>query len=193
MALFPLTPLPSSVSAPALVDPVLRFESDQGYVQRRPKRSRPLRRYTLDYLGKTTAEMRTLRDFVMEHRLGGLTCAFYHPTAVDRVVVLATTPVILQYTHGLLTWQYVYIGGSSHPGLVNTYWRVIRLNPTQLALEGSVASGAGFADVVVYLPTAAVSFASDTWDSPTKLMGPEAIGSFREGYFSFSVVVEEVF
>jgi hypothetical protein len=172
---------------------MLRFESDQGYVQRRPKRSRPLRRYTLDYLGKTTAEMHILRDFVLQHRLGGLLCTFYHPTAVDRVTILSSSPVICQYFHGLFTGQYVFVGASSNTSLSSQIWRVTRIDPNQIALNGSLAGAEGFADVVVYLPVAAVSFASDTWESPTKLIGPEATNSFREGYFSFSLVVEEVF
>jgi hypothetical protein len=152
-----------------------------------------LRRYTLDYLGKTTAEMRFIRDFVLENRLGGLTCTFYHPTAVDRVTILSSSPVICEYVHGLFTGQYVFVGSSSNTSLSSQVWRVTRIDATRISLNGSLAGAAGFADVVVYLPVAAVSFASDTWESPTKLIGPEATNSFREGYFSFSLVVEEVF
>ena len=196
MALYPNTPLPSSVSAPAIIDPVLRYSADSGIEIRRIRTSRPRRRYTLDYLGKTTEEMHYLRDFLMVHRLGVTPFEFLHPTASDDVTFSNTTPVVLTInTHGLITGQWVFIGNAPTP--LNGLWTVTRINHYQLSLNGSVASGTGTGglSVVVYLPTAVAMFDQDTWNSPTKLVGPERLGTslVRSGYFSWSVVVEEVF
>src|SRR5205809_4863741 len=121
MAVFPQTPPPSKVSSPEIIDPMLSYESDQGYSIRRAKRSRPLRRYTLDYLGRTTQEMRQFRDFFYFTRFGVFEFEFYHPTAFDTTpTILNTTPVIVSnYIHGLYTGQWVYIQISANVSLNN--------------------------------------------------------------------------
>lgn len=193
--LYPLTPLPSSVSAPAYREEILRFAVDSGYELRRPRTSRPRRRFQLDYLGKTTAEMRLLRDFLLAHRLGALSFQFLHPTAYDNVPVSNTTPIILTFTHGLVTGQWINISSSpTLSGLIGQ-WQITRVSATQLSLNGTSASGAGTVSVEVWLPNAVALFNQDTWESPAKLMGPEqlGLGSGRQGVFSWSLAVEEVF
>jgi hypothetical protein len=177
------------------MDPMHVFETDSGYQQRRSKHSRPRRRYTLDYLGKTTEEMRFIRDFLLGVRLGVLPFSFQHPTASDDVPFSNTTPVILTYTHGLITGQWLAIGNA--PGALNGFWPVTRINHTQVALTGSVASGVGTGSLsaMVYLPFAVAVFDQDTWTSPTKLLGPErqALPNRWGGIFSWAVSIEEIF
>ena len=38
---FPTTPVPSSISAPEVIDPMLRFDADMGYEVRRARHSAP--------------------------------------------------------------------------------------------------------------------------------------------------------
>lgn len=193
MALFPLSPVPSSIAAPSFFDPMLAFSVDSGYELRRPRTSRPRRRFLCEWLGKTTTEMRQIMDFVLEHRLGSLSFEWYHMTAYDTVPASATTPVILTYQHGLVTGQWVAIG-SGPPGLVG-FWPVTRLNATQISLNGTTSAGAANVTVIVYLPNAVARFEQDTWGTPVKLIGPDQLGTGgrRQGYFSYSLVVEEVF
>jgi phage-related protein len=194
--LYPLTPVPSSTSAPAIIDKMISFESDSGYEVRRAITSRPRRRYTLEYLGMTTGEMRQIRDFLQLHRNGVMPFEWRHPVAWDQVTFLNTTPVILTFDHGLVTGQYVVIGQAPLAGI----WAVTRLNSTQIALNGSAASGTSTVSVYAYLPTAVSRMPDSTWEAPAKIIGPESIGGAlggpfggRTGYFSFSVSVEEVF
>lgn len=190
MAFFPNFPLPASVSAPAIIDPAIRFSTDGGYELRRSKHSRPRRRYTLDYLGKPAENLHYLRDFIAEVRLGVTPFAFIHPTALDVVTITNTTPVILTYFHGLNTGQMVWVSASTNTSLVALGWVVTRISNSQLSLNGSTAGGAGTATVQVYLPQAVLTFADDTWTSPTKLIGPERVGA---GAFSWQLTIEEIF
>src|ERR1044072_1570936 len=91
MALFPNAPLPSSVSAPAVIDPMLIYQVDQGYSLRRPRTSRPRFRYTVDWLGKRTDDMHIIRTFLLSTRLGALSFSWQHPTASEAVAVTNTT------------------------------------------------------------------------------------------------------
>lgn len=193
MALYPVNPPPSNVSAPAIIDPVLRYSTDAGYEVRRARVSRPRRRYTLDYLGQTTATLRLIRDFIASQRANVVPCQFYHPLAVDLATINNTTPVILTYEHGLVTGQWVGVGGGF--GGINGFWQITRLGPFDISLNGTTSSGTGQVSVIQYLPQALVVFSEDTWPVPTKLIGPDQIarGSFRSGYFSWSVTIEEVF
>ena len=191
--LYPTVPTPSSISAPAIIDEAHSFVSDSGYETRRARHSRPRRRFTLEYLGKTTAEMRVISDFLMAHRFGsGQTFEWVHITAFDIVPALNTTPIILNYQHGLVTGMYINIGT---PAFLAQPWRITRLNPTMIALDGTVASGATNVSVYTYLPYAVARMSEDTWESAVKLIGPEQLGTAggRTGFFNFSVSIEEVF
>lgn len=193
MPLYPMTPLPSSVSAPAIIDPAHRFASDSGYESRRPMHSRPRRRFTLEYLGKNTQQMRVIRDFLQACRFGaGQTIQFAHMTAFDTVPFANTTPIILTYYHGLVTGQWINIGS---PGFLAQPWRITRLNSTEIALDGTVASGPGQCTVQQYLAHAVATFSEDTMPEPTKLIGPEQInaGGNSSGFFNFVVTIEEIF
>lgn len=193
MVLFPTNPVPSSVSAPAIIDEILRFQTDSSYEMRRSLHSRPRYRYTLDYLGMSTQQLRFMRDFIQVHRLGAMSVQFLHPTAFETLVAGNSTPVTLTYYHGLVSGAWVNIGFGP-AGLLGA-WPITRLDNTTIALNGSVASGAATVTVAHYLPNAVVRFNGDVWESPAKLIGPERLGGagIRPGFFSFQLVVEEVF
>jgi hypothetical protein len=191
MALFPTgNPLPSQISAPAIIDPMWSMDVDQGYQVRRSKHSRPRRRFVIDWLGRLTEDMHIIRDFLYELRLGVHTCEFLHSTSFDTAQAANTTPIILTYpkAHGYRTGQYLWVTGIG--ALPTTIWQLTRLSQTQVALNGSTALGATPCFTNVYLPYAVVIAQSDTWESPQKLIGPEAIG---QGAFNFSITLEEVF
>jgi hypothetical protein len=198
MAQFPLTPVPSHVSAPAFIDPMHVYATDSGVEIRRSKHSRPRRQYTVEWLGKSVADMRFIRDFVLnEARLGTLPFQWLHPTAIDRVNVFNTTPIILEYFHGMFTGQWVGVSGSPFPA-ANGFRSITRVSASQLALTGTTGgAGAGTALAQVYLPNAVARFDQDQWTSPTTLIGPEQLtadaGVFRSGFYSWSLVIQEVF
>ncbi|HEX6827134.1 MAG TPA: hypothetical protein VF077_12525 [Nitrospiraceae bacterium] len=197
MAFFPSTPTPSSISAPAIIDPMWRFEADAGIDIRRAKHSRPRRRYVLDYLGKTTTEMRTIRDFLQQQRLGVLAFQWFHSTAIELCTIDGTTtPAGVYFEHGLVTGQ--WIGIIQGPAVYNAFWQVTRFSHDALTLNGSAGNGSvANAFAFVYLPTAVGIFGQDFMASPDKLIGPEqwypAGYVTRVGYWNFSVQIEEIF
>lgn len=197
MAEFPFTPIPSAVSAPELIDVSLSYQVDQGYEVRRAKWSRPRRRWTLEYLGKSTDELRMIRDFLLQQRLGTLDFAWRHPTAIDPAVIDPGPPVTANWRHGLFTGMWILVGLSPVPGVNNTAWQIDRVNEVAVVLRGAVPSGIqGPGIVQTYVPHArAVMSQDDTFASPTTLIGPEQIGqgARRSGYFSFAVQIEELF
>jgi hypothetical protein len=160
--------------------------------------SRPRRRYTLEYLGKTVQEMRVIRDFLQVQRFGaGTVLQFVHPNAWDLVPASNTTPIILTFQHEFVTGQWVNIGNTGLAGI----WRVSRVSPTQLALDGTSASGAVTVSVYAYLPAAVARFSDDIMESPVKVRGTDHLGPDRPGEtrgalagrFSWTVQIEEVF
>jgi hypothetical protein len=200
VATFPSSPKPSHVSAPAIIDPLLRYSVDQGYELRRPRTSRPRRRYVVEWAGRADAEyhysygMHLIRDFLGTTRNGALPFQFIHPTASDVVTFSNTTPITLTYSHGLVTSQWVYV--TNAPTGLNGTWPVTRLDALNLTLNGSTAVGFGQCLVAVYLPYAVARFDNDTWESPTKLVGPEqfdASGARRNGVFAWQLTIEELF
>lgn len=172
---------------------MLENKSDGGYSQRRALASRPLQRYTLEYLGRPTQELRYLRDFLLFHGLGVTPFSWLHPTSYDFVPATNTTPVWLQYQHGLVTGNMVNI--SAGPGTLLGQWTVTRIDSINLVLNGSVAAGSVNVAVETWLPFAIARFNENTWESPTKLIGPERLGTSgnRPGFFSWTVQIEEVF
>src|SRR6476646_2305018 len=190
MPTYPLPPAPSHVSPPAIIDPMLSFASDQGYQIRRARTSRPRRRWTLGYLGKSVDDMRQIRDFLQQSRLGALEFAWAHPTAVDKVTVAATTPVTVQWRHGLFTGQWVFIANSPNPSINDQAFQITRFNEITITLNGTTAAGVnGLADAIVYVPHAVGIFRDDTFESPSTLIGPEQIlyTGRRTGFYSWSV------
>ena len=172
---------------------MLEMVSDGGYSVRRSLASRPRQRYTLEYLGRPTQELRYLRDFLLFHRLGVTPFSFLHPTSYDLVPATNTTPVWLQYQHGLITGNMVNI--SSGPSALLGQWTVTRVDSINLILNGSVAAGLVNVNVETYLPYAVARFNENTWESPVKLVGPERLGTSgnRPGFFSWNITIEEVF
>ena len=196
MPSFPTTVLPSHVSPPAIIDPMIEFSSDQGYQIRRARTSRPRRRWTMDYLGKNVDELRQIRDFFLQVRLGALEFAWGHPTAVDPVLVSPTTPVTVQWRHGLYTGMWIFIANGPNPSINNQAFQITRFNEITVTLNGTSAAGIqGLADAVVYVPHAVGIFRDDTFESPATLIGPEQIlfTNRRMGYYNFSVEIMELF
>lgn len=195
---YPQTPVPSSVSAPEYIDEILRFSTDSGYEVRRAKHSRPRRRFVLDYLGKSTSEMHTIRDFFGTLRFGLLPFSWWHPTAIEDVVFLNTTPIIISFNgaHGLMTGSMLGIFTSPGGNARNGFYSISRVNSIQVSLNGSAAGGAGVGSARVYLPNAVGVFSEDTMAAPVKLGGPETTtrqGAMLDGYWNFSVTIEEIF
>jgi hypothetical protein len=193
MALYPNIPVPSSVSSPVVMDPMLEMMSDAGYSVRRALASRPRRSWTLEYLGKNTGDVRIIRDFLQANRLGVVSCSWLHPTAFDVVPQTNTNPTWLNYQHGLFTGAWVNI--SSGPAGLIGQWQVTRVDSQYIILNGSAASGVGNVAVEDYVPNAIGRFSDNTWESPSKLIGPDQLGTAgnRPGYFNFTVQIEEVF
>ena len=190
---YPFSPIPSHISVPAVIDPVLRYSVDQGYEIRRPRYSRPRRRYTLEYLGKTTTELRVIRNFLMMHRLGVTPFEWLHSTAFDNAQVTSTTPVALTFIqHPFVDGDWVYISNATPNTSINGPHQILYFDPTAFYLLGTTAGGVGTCSVSQYLPRAVGRFAEDTMESPVKLIGPESTIS-SQGRFSWQVVVEEVF
>jgi hypothetical protein len=193
MAIYPLSPTPSSISAPAIIDPMHQFVSDSGYEVRRPMHSRGRRRFTLEYLGVNTANMHVIRDFLQAQRLGALDFEWLHSTAYDLVQYTNTTPVVCALQHTFQSGQWIWVNSSTPNTSLNGFWPVERIDPTSFRLVGSSAGGAGSCHVVTYLPHAVGRFADGIAESPTKLLGPETVNLDRLSWWSFSVVLEEIF
>lgn len=196
MATYPITPTPSMVSAPEVIDPMWSYRVDQGYEVRRAKHSRRRRRWTLEYLGKSTDEMRQIRDFLQAQRLGALDFAWHHPTALDKVTVIPTVPASVLWRHGLVTGDWCGIRNSPNPTLNEKVWQVTRIDSATLILNGSMAAGvAGPGDAWIMVPHAVGIFQEGVMASPTTLIGPEQVAYVdrRSGFFSFSVQIEETF
>ncbi len=188
---YPPDPLPSSIQAPSLIDPMHMFTTDSGITLRRSMHSRPQRRYQVDYLGKTTRDWRIIRDFLQMHRLGVLPFEFAHWTALDNAFYDNTTPVVVHMYHTYVTGQWVLIYNSTPNVSLNAGWQLTRLSGIAFSLNGSTAGGAGTCQVRAYLPQAVGVFGEEGDVSPVKLMGPESVSTTR-GRFSFSVTIEEL-
>jgi hypothetical protein len=194
MPSFPIAPVPSHVSAPEVIDPMISQSYDQGYQVRRVLHMRPRFRYTVEWLGKRTDEMRVIRDFLLQQRLGTLTFSWYHPTGWEGPVIASnTTPIWLGYPtpHGLFTGMWVFLRNpvGLGPSLL-AFYRVTRVDPLQVQLDGSTAAGNGTVEVTPFFPRAVARFQDNTWQGPVKLIGPE---SGTQGYWSWNLQVEEVF
>jgi hypothetical protein len=191
MPVFPFFPVPSSTSAPAVIDPMHIFESDAGPTLRRPKHSRPQRRYQLDYLGKTTAEWRVIRDFLQTQRLGVMPFEFVHHASIENATFSPTTPVVITLQHVYLTGHWVGIYNATAQPALNNFWPITRLSSTTFSLNGSTGGFGGTCQVGLYLPRAVGVFTEEGDPSPVKLMGPESTSTTR-GRFSFQVLIEEL-
>lgn len=192
---YPSFPVPSSVSAPALIDPVYRFRSDAGYEVRRSQTMRPRRRYVMEYLGKTTHEMRLIRHFFQQQRGGTLPFAWWHPTAEETVLFNPTTPILVGYTqtHGLMDGQMIGIFASPLGNARNGFWGITIGGSSSLFLNGSTAAGSGFGAARVYLPKATGIFSEDTMESPVRLNYGYGEGTPGDQRWNFQVTIEEQF
>jgi len=142
--------------------------------------------------------MRLLRHYINYFRGGALEFDWIHPTAVDVANVAVTTPVQLQWLHGLYDGQWVYTASSPNAGINDRSWQVTVLSANTVSLRGSTASGPiGAAMVWTYVPHMKVALSDDTLASPATLMGPEQLAapnfSLRGGNFNLAVTLEELF
>ena len=194
MADFPLLPIPSHISSPEVIDPMLRSVMDQGYEVRRSLHSRPRWRYTVEWLGKQTNEMRAVRDFLMQMRLGTLPFRWFHSTAYETgVTVGSTTPIHLIFPlgHGLFSGMWINIQNAVGVSTaIHGVWQVTYIDRLVVILRGSTALGTGTCATNMVFPRAVARFNEDTWASPVKLIGPEQM---TQGYWNYSVVIEEIF
>jgi hypothetical protein len=168
------------------------FKTDQGYSLRRAKHSKPTRGWVLDYLGRRSDEMRLIRDYLYSLRLGILETEFLHPTSADNATLFSGTPMgmYVQYGHGLRSGQWLGISLAQASILNETRWQVTVLSPTVLSLNNSPAVDGGFCLIQAYVPHARCIFNQDTWESPTKLIGPERN---NDGAWNYQVIIEELF
>lgn len=195
MAVYPVIPKPNIVSAPALIDPLVRFTSDAGYEVRRSRTSRPRRQYTMTYIAKHSGELHTIVDFVQQHRNGAVDFSWIHPTAQDLVTLHDITPVWLSYTtpHGLHTGASLVIFNTEPASaLEGNAYVVTRQNALQVSLNGTTAPGGGdrSAAVALYLVHTSFTFPEDVWPEPTPIIGHEQ-GTL--GRWSLTVTVREEF
>ena len=191
---YPTFPVPSSTSAPAFIDEILRFRTDSSLEIRRSRYSRPRRQFTLEYLGKTTHEMRIIRDFLAAQRFGTLPFSWWHSTASESVTFTASTPIVLHFTinHGLLTGQMVGVFESPGGNAANGFWTITSGGTGTILLNGSSSVGAGPGAVRVYLPRAVARFSEDTYPSPARVNygGGEGQAGIEQGW-SWGVLNEE--
>lgn len=190
MSVFPFSPTPSMISAPIYVDEMHQFITDSSTPIRRAKHSRPRRRYQIEWLGRTTVEMRTIRGFLVQQRLGALSFEWLHLLSLESATYASTTPIIVTLPHMYLTGQWVGLNYATNAAL-NLLWQVTRISATQFSLNGSTASGAGTAYVFAYLPQVYALFADDTFDAPVQLIGPDsADATYRQ--WNWSIQIEEL-
>lgn len=155
--------------------------------------SRPRRRWRLDYLGRSSAELHQFQDFFQAQRLGALPFEWLHSTASDQVNYTNTTPVQVILQHNYVSGQWVWINSSVPNGSLNGFWVVSRIDATSFALNGSTAGGAGTCNVVTYVPNAVGRFADGEFEAATKLIGPEVASQFgQRGKWSFAILLEEL-
>lgn len=197
MALFPGSPIPSHVSAPEILDPMLKFETDYGYSVRRPRTRRPRRRWTLDYTGQSTANMRVIRNFLMFTRNGVTEFSWFHPTAIEIALVGPTTPISVVWMHGLVSGMWVGISNSTIPAINGGVFQITVTSDSTLTLNGTTASGiSGSGNIIIYVPRAIAIMSENIFPSPTTVIGPERIPIAPEvyrGIYNFSVTIEEQF
>jgi hypothetical protein len=197
MPLYPSSPVPSEVHPPEIIDPSIEFVSDYGYSIRRPRTSRPRRRWTLDYLGMSTASMRVIRDFLQEVRFGAGDIQFFHPTAIELATFQPTTPVNVLLFHGMTTGMWVGVSNTPNPNINGGVFQITRTTDSSFTLNGTTGAGIqGNGNVIIYVPHATVVTQDGTFSAPSTLIGPERIPiapDVYRGIYNFQVTLEEQF
>jgi hypothetical protein len=196
MALFPQDPAASEVHPPEIIDPSLSFETDYGYRIARPRTSRPRRRFTLDYLGLTTAQRRTILNFVQYYRLQSADFQWFS-SVIELATFQPTTPVNVLLVHGMVTGQWVGVSNTPNGNINGGIYQITVTTVSSFTLNGSTGAGAqGTGNVAVYLPHASLVAAQDTLASPTTIIGPDRVnypGEYYRGYHSMQLQIEERF
>ena len=194
MVAFPSTPIPASVHAPVILDPVLRFSTDAGYETRRSRWPHSLRQYLLEYKGLTTPQMRALRAFLQTTVRGAaLSFTWTHPTAAEVVTADNGSPVTLTFGSsghpGVQSGEWLFCAGIN--GTVNGAHQVASVTSTTVTLLGVNGGGGGTGTAAVYLPVAGAMLGKeDVIPEPVKLIGPEKNAL---GIWNWSLSIEERF
>ena len=187
------------VSAPEIIDPVFEYQVDSGYSVRRSRWSRPRHRWTLEYRGLKTQDMRQIRDFVHFARLSQLDFAWQHPTALDLVLVSPTTPVTVGGFHGLATGQWIIlysVPATPLPHMTGRAWQITRFDVLNLLVNDSVGQGiATNMYMQLYVPHMKIVAAEDSFPAPVTHRGPEQVRADLPypGYYAYTVTLEELF
>jgi hypothetical protein len=196
MALFPQSPAASEVHPPEILDPSLAFRTDYGYIVARPRTSRPRRRFTVDYLGITTAERRTIQNFLTFVRLGAMEFQWFS-SVIELATFQPTTPVTVLMVHGMNTGMSVGVSNTPNANINGGVYTITVTSVSSFVLNGSTAAGVqGTGNVAIYLPHARAVVSQDTLASPTTLIGPDRImypGEYYRGYHSMQLQIEECF
>ena len=195
MALFPGFPVPSHVASPEVLDPMLSFESDAGYVVRRVRTSRPRRRWQLEYLGQPVESVRIIRNFLYAMRHSVTAFQWYHPTGAERALFFPTTPVTVTLEHGMNTGMWVGISDTPNPSINGQVYPIFITAHNTFTLTGSVGAGiAGPGLAVVFVPKARAMMQDNTFAAPVTLIGPDRIPfapDLMRGYYNFNLTIEE--
>ena len=142
----------------------------------------------------STVNMRYIRDFLMQQRLGVEAFRWFHPTAEETgVIVSPTTPVTLTFPagHGLYHGMWVYLTAPVGVAAdIEGGWQIHYVDWATVLLMSSTSRGSGTCTTRMFLPRAVARFSEDTWPSPVKLIGPEQM---YQGYWNVSVQIEEIF
>ena len=184
---------PYSVSPFGIIDPVLRFSSDQGYEIRRSRWSRSRRVYQVTYWDSTNLILQIIDFIERELRVGALSFSWTYPYAQSITSISAATPNLLTttYVHGLQTGDYAVLADTAtHDG---TY-TVTRINANNVQLQGTtggVAEGA-IGTIAAYYPYMSLQLEGDTMQIPEAMHGWGAMVN-DDGYIKLNLMFREEF
>jgi hypothetical protein len=167
MPSWPTTPTPYSVSPFGLLDPVIRFEVDQGYSVRRSRWSRGRRLYQVTYL-EPSDTLLPLTDFIERVIRGGALSfdwTYPYPSTLFSIVNSTPNAVTMTAAHGLQTGDQVVITGTASHN--NTY-TITRTGATTYTLDGTAGgtSEGAVGSAALVLPYAALVLENETLAPP---------------------------
>lgn len=178
MPTWPAAPIPHHVSAPGIIDPVLRFSVDQGYEVRRSRWSRSRRLYQVTYLG-TANDILTLFDFLeREIRGGSLSFSWAYPFGQKIQSINTDVPNHLQtqWIHGLQSGDFVSIAGTVAHNAVYQVQRISFTGLNLLGTSGGTAEGTG-GTLAPYFPFMSLQLEGDILPPPEVA---HDFGAFRD-------------
>lgn len=169
---------PYSCSPHGIIDPVLRFSSDQGYEIRRSRHSRSRRTYQLVYWENAHLIMLLLDFIEREIRGGALSFDWTYPYPMRITQITAATPNLVQtpWHHGLQTGDQVVITNSATHNGIRT---VTRVNLNNVSLQGTAGGSPEAAGglIAAYFPYMSLQLDGDAL-APPELQ--HSFGAFRD-------------